>query len=574
MKNGMDIPDDWNGETWRGVCIQWPDSVKWRGLLLGQLSLWRRGRIWDARTGCIVDVQAIGNAIWETNWDLPPCSGGGYMMYGACGKAANRMLGDGGTATADDTWHIVDFNHLDDDAEGRVGLLVPGSIISVQAGTWRVRARTAFMATNNAQTRLIYQETGQVVKDVNGEDCISIPTWHDGVADVGWATSPSEMDCVIELSVAHTFWVQYRVGRTQTGFGLGYRGVDPAEETTHATIEFCEVVRSTPGPIGPTGPQGIQGVQGEQGLPGEFDCEELRDCLSDLLNPGDEPESYAKWPGGDPVDLSAACRIAEGCLRAVTQLRDDIEEELVDPLANVAGLCAIAAGIFMLVAAPPLGILILGSMAAIAGMTLTSFRDTFTDEAMGRFKCIVYCAIIENGTLNNAALVQITNAVHDEFDDSLLEEFFDMFVDSTGKSGMSNTVALYQIEVWDCSECTCAPPAWLVVDASMSSPDASVTDVGSGWWEFNTGILPKQGEPWSGEMVCRAVRSDGLCWRPIDAELIAGNDTDMIREFCGGGWEPRNGVNSFLGGFTCIEGAIGKAGAQLIWRFQVEACTA
>lgn len=69
------IPDDWDGVTWRSVCIEFPESDHWLALLNGMLSQFKRGRFWDERTGSILDVIAIGSEIWDRNADLPDCEG-------------------------------------------------------------------------------------------------------------------------------------------------------------------------------------------------------------------------------------------------------------------------------------------------------------------------------------------------------------------------------------------------------------------------------------------------------------------------------------------------------------------
>lgn len=54
------IPDDWDGETWGCVLIDWPLSEQWFGILRGLITTPVRGRFWDGSTGIITDAQAIG----------------------------------------------------------------------------------------------------------------------------------------------------------------------------------------------------------------------------------------------------------------------------------------------------------------------------------------------------------------------------------------------------------------------------------------------------------------------------------------------------------------------------------
>lgn len=63
----MPIPDDWDGETWGCYLIEWPKSQTWESILYGFITTPTRGRFWDARSGSILGVQAIGEQIEERN---------------------------------------------------------------------------------------------------------------------------------------------------------------------------------------------------------------------------------------------------------------------------------------------------------------------------------------------------------------------------------------------------------------------------------------------------------------------------------------------------------------------------
>lgn len=69
------IPDDWDGQDWTCVQVQWPNSNKWLALLAGFLTSPGRGRYWDERTGTITDVQAVGREIDLRNLPFNPCAG-------------------------------------------------------------------------------------------------------------------------------------------------------------------------------------------------------------------------------------------------------------------------------------------------------------------------------------------------------------------------------------------------------------------------------------------------------------------------------------------------------------------
>ena len=69
----LPIPDDWNGDDWKCVQIDWPDSSRWFAILNGLMSQAARGRLWDERTGTITDVQEVGREIWYRNTPFRSC---------------------------------------------------------------------------------------------------------------------------------------------------------------------------------------------------------------------------------------------------------------------------------------------------------------------------------------------------------------------------------------------------------------------------------------------------------------------------------------------------------------------
>lgn len=82
------IPDDWNGQEWVCVQIEWPDSQQYISLLLGFLTELTRGRYWDRKTGSIKDAQNIGIQIADRNLPLRLCetcqdgNDNGTQIYG------------------------------------------------------------------------------------------------------------------------------------------------------------------------------------------------------------------------------------------------------------------------------------------------------------------------------------------------------------------------------------------------------------------------------------------------------------------------------------------------------------
>lgn len=70
---GWAIPDDWDGQTWSCIELQWPDSPKYTLLLRSLLYSLTRGRDWDRDTGNIKQQQLIGWEIFTRNSPLVNC---------------------------------------------------------------------------------------------------------------------------------------------------------------------------------------------------------------------------------------------------------------------------------------------------------------------------------------------------------------------------------------------------------------------------------------------------------------------------------------------------------------------
>jgi len=80
------IPQDWDGQTWRCVRIEWPDSLEYRAILGGLLSYLMRGRYWDEQTGSVQDAQGIGWQIWDRNEPLIDCEGNPVPILNGTGS--------------------------------------------------------------------------------------------------------------------------------------------------------------------------------------------------------------------------------------------------------------------------------------------------------------------------------------------------------------------------------------------------------------------------------------------------------------------------------------------------------
>jgi len=75
MAIGAAIPDDWNGQDWECIQIQWPASEKWFSILAGLVWKAQHGRFWDENSGVITDAQQIGWEIVNRNIPFINCQG-------------------------------------------------------------------------------------------------------------------------------------------------------------------------------------------------------------------------------------------------------------------------------------------------------------------------------------------------------------------------------------------------------------------------------------------------------------------------------------------------------------------
>lgn len=97
------IPDDWDGENWFGLCVQWPDSEKWRHVLRGLLSHLKRGRAWDGKTGSVLDAIDIGYEIFDRSFPFVPCGDGECPDCPDCPKEEKTNCGGGLIVIEDDS---------------------------------------------------------------------------------------------------------------------------------------------------------------------------------------------------------------------------------------------------------------------------------------------------------------------------------------------------------------------------------------------------------------------------------------------------------------------------------------
>lgn len=74
-REGLNIPADWDGESWTCIQVQFPQSDEWLAILNGVLSQFERGWTWNRNSGSIKEAQAVGAEIWLRNEALISCEG-------------------------------------------------------------------------------------------------------------------------------------------------------------------------------------------------------------------------------------------------------------------------------------------------------------------------------------------------------------------------------------------------------------------------------------------------------------------------------------------------------------------
>jgi len=116
-KAGWNIPGDWDGEAWRCVTIQWPDSVEYSRLLVGLLYTLTRGREYDESTGTVKDAQSVGWEIFDKNFPFLECAqadenGNGISDDAPCGGGIVILGGDDVGQVVTDVWVDVATNQL------------------------------------------------------------------------------------------------------------------------------------------------------------------------------------------------------------------------------------------------------------------------------------------------------------------------------------------------------------------------------------------------------------------------------------------------------------------------------
>lgn len=183
MRKQLSIPDDWDGENWLCVNVQWPNSPQWRAILVGLLTYPGLGRLWDIETGTITDATAIGREIFDRSFPFTLCDGTPDPQSGADSEAGRMYLCD-------------ECDEWDEECDNMSGCCIrwyKGTLQILQCGEW------VDVPEFGAKTSAIEEATGDDYSDPESP----LPGDDDTVDE--------DIACKVAFSCAHAmrrFWLE------------------------------------------------------------------------------------------------------------------------------------------------------------------------------------------------------------------------------------------------------------------------------------------------------------------------------------------------------------------------------
>lgn len=510
------IPSDWDGQTWLSLCVQWPNSLYWRGILRGLLSLPSRGRFWDGSTGSIASAQSIGRTIRDSNFDFPTC---GFPVIGGEVKtekhwvwysdynAPARNLSAGGNIrrwTADPLYSDGDDCLLS--ADGRTFSLADGDY----KAKWRIAASRV-------------GKFGSALRK-NGE-----------TTEIGWwggmpAVSPNtteEFDHYSEgiafFSIDNTLYPQtiqiMEYAETGDTYGQG-RGFTLAEHELvvwgYLEIWKFEELGSVVGPAGIPGPQGPNGVPGLDG-PGvlmrsegstlQWAQEDQPNLWFDLI---DLCDLSCEKPEQPPEPLEGACLLATGLTLAVQELLD-YEKKAKEENFTLLGILNALATVYAMFWGPwyaeVVTGLVSGAITLLQGDILEWYPSVGAEE-YSELKCMFLDAINTWGDWNNHSSTLVRDWVRNRRDAFLPEEpeykWWQWVQDTPHVDGvayglgfMAKAIVERDNPEVDCSECE-EPPAELwsaitifngITEQGFADRGFSINPIGGGSLVESIGVV-------------------------------------------------------------------------------------
>lgn len=209
------IPDDYDAESGLTCfAVWWPDTPYWIGILQGLITSIQQGRLWDAKTGSIKAVQAIGREVEAATLPLATCAdcdnqtGDNEVTCPACG----------GAVVIEDNYEMPVTRIVPIDADGREIPYDDNTGRSVAGMRWYMGECCPHDIYFGAQG-----EGGSVVVPP-GEDPVEFPTLGTGTAcskvtawtNVLFAAMDSLFDDILvpetpDVAIAHVKALRYDV---------------------------------------------------------------------------------------------------------------------------------------------------------------------------------------------------------------------------------------------------------------------------------------------------------------------------------------------------------------------------
>lgn len=157
----------------------------------------------------------------------------------------------------------------------------------------------------------------------------------------------------------------------------------------------------------------------------------------------------------------------------------------------IAFLLSILAGFIPLVGTV-ITVLVTSLAMLLIQVGKAAFDTQMTPAVLDQFMCILFCNIGDDASFTEAQWQQVKQDIVDQFG-GIVEPFFWNNVNTLGPAGLTNVCRVFPGLAGDCSACGCGE----CVDPSLTpgQPGANLhsrPDLGAGWWEVTTTIVPEQ----------------------------------------------------------------------------------
>lgn len=175
---GAIIPDDWDGVTFECNKIQWPASLQWQAILLGQMTELTWPSYWDADSGDVEDAQQAANDAFDLT--IPDIYSEDCNVIPGIPVPAFYVIKSSSQAIPAATWTTVTWETIDYGFNNPNFSLALNSHVPVNAnliGLWHYDVFIRFSIATLLRVRA-RQQPGSVDK-----------SWGASAADIGVGTS-------------------------------------------------------------------------------------------------------------------------------------------------------------------------------------------------------------------------------------------------------------------------------------------------------------------------------------------------------------------------------------------------